>query len=137
MAGQYVVVFPNGFEYFGELDTKRLQESLCNEAVHKSGLTTTRKARGVVAVQVFRLDIKDGKLGRTHTGDFSIELPYAPMTHSEYEAEMAKLLEPLAVEFHPFVWHIAYEHGHSSGYDEVVNILVDCVAAYNKRVLAK
>jgi hypothetical protein len=47
------------------------------------------------------------------------------MTGEEFEAKQKEELKGLPEEFHSFVRMFAYEHGHSSGYDEVLNYVLE------------
>lgn len=46
-------------------------------------------------------------------------------TREEYEKELKEILSEIPAEFHSFVENFAYEHGHASGYDEVLGIAND------------
>ena len=49
------------------------------------------------------------------------------MTAEEFSIKQAELLKSLPEEFHSFVRYYAYEHGHSSGYEEVLGIVQSLV----------
>jgi hypothetical protein len=42
------------------------------------------------------------------------------MTEQEYATELNRLLELIPEEFRPIVTYNAYDKGHASGYDEVI-----------------
>lgn len=60
-----------------------------------------------------------------------------------YEERKSELLNKIPKEFHNFVSQYAWENGHSSGYDEVINIMSElicrlhpCIKEYEKSVLS-
>lgn len=64
------------------------------------------------------------------------------MTREDFDKEMKEILSELPVEFQSFVRDLSWEHGHSSGYEEVVNYaseigpnLNSAIARYNKRTV--
>jgi hypothetical protein len=131
---QYVAVLPDGTEFFADAEDGN---DVCEQAVRKAGLTTPRAKRQKVKVGLFQLFIRDGKLDRRPCGTKEV-MPYLErMTENEYDAEIAEQLSELPESFHGFVRNHAYEHGHSSGLEEMLNIaselisnLAPCVKEY-------
>lgn len=63
------------------------------------------------------------------------------MTAEQFATETSRILSPLPPEFRGFVAGYAWEHGHSSGYDEVLLItraltddLLGPIHAYSVRI---
>jgi len=63
------------------------------------------------------------------------------MTSSEFNQKQAEMLANVPVEFHSWLQGIAWDQGHSSGYENVISILEDLLygfeearAKYNKRI---
>lgn len=121
-----VAVLPNGVEWHAEIDGRYKGDfefhQVCSRAVAKQNMTTSRKNPESWSVGLFKLTIKDGQLVRSKIGTYEIQLPLAPMTVGEYNAELDELLEQIPTEFHGFVSSSAYERGHSAGYEEVLGI---------------
>ena len=131
---QYVAVLPDGTEFFADAE---VGNEVCEQAVRKAGLTTPRANRQKVKVGLFQLVIRDGKLDRRPCGTKEIMPFLERMTENEYDAEIAEQLSKLPEAFHGFVKNHAYEHGHSSGFEEMIgraedliSNLVPCVKEY-------
>lgn len=131
---QYVAVLPDGTEFFADAEDGN---EVCEQAVRKAGLTTPRANRQKVKVGLFQLVIRDGKLDRRPCGTKEIMPFLERMTENEYDAEIAEQLSELPEAFHGFVKNHAYEHGHSSGFEEMIgraedliSNLVPCVKEY-------
>ncbi len=121
----YVVVHPDGRECPCELTPWVKQHKARTAAEHAArafNLTTSRANPQQVKLKVYRLDIEKGVLVRQFVGEESV-MPYLEkMTQAEYDQEMASLLEELPIAFHNFVNREAWDQGHSSGLEEVINI---------------
>jgi hypothetical protein len=50
------------------------------------------------------------------------------MTDAEYKAEMVRMLLDVPKAFRGFIEQNAWDHGHSSGYEEVINIASSLIA---------
>lgn len=144
---EYVAVFPDHPEVFMMLDADEIGKTFCplkrfaEDAVRKAGIRCPRKDPFTVKVETFRIGTKDGKLGTIWMPARTITVqPYLErMTHEEYNEEKYELLKQLPEAFHDFVANHAYEHGHSSGYEDVIGCLTElvdglkpCIAKYNK-----
>jgi hypothetical protein len=109
--------------------------------VRKAGLTTPRANRQKVKVGLFQLVIRDGKLDRRPCGTKEVMPFLERMTEAEYDSEILLELRQLPEAFHSFVRNHAYEHGHSSGFEEMTSIanelisnLVPCVKEYKTQI---
>jgi len=109
--------------------------------VRESGLTTPRSNPQTVRVRVEAFGVKDGKMVRTLYRDYDIRPPLARMTDAEYVEERDSALLDVPCEFCPVLSDMAWERGHSSGYEEVINYLLELVAelkpvieSYGKRM---
>ena len=55
--------------------------------------------------------------------------PYPPrMTEEEFAVTQKELLDDLPIEFRSAISYMAYESGHSAGYEEVINYVRGLVA---------
>lgn len=62
------------------------------------------------------------------------------MTSEEYMTKQAELLERLPIELRTQVGYLAYDQGHSSGYEEVIGVLGELVTALEepcKKLIAR
>ena len=130
MSEHYIVVLPDGkelpYEYkprsvFGKLSGK----GICQEAIILSDVTTSRRDPQEVRVELFRLKIEKGALVRTSLGKFDAMPKVAAMDQQDYNEAMDEAVSHLPDEFKAFVCSQAWDRGHSSGYEEVVNIAQD------------
>ena len=111
---QYVAVLPDGTEFFADAEDGN---------------------------EVCELVIRDGKLDRRPCGTKEIMPFLERMTENEYDAEIAEQLSELPEAFHGFVKNHAYDHGHSSGFEEMIGIanelisnLVPCVKEFRTQL---
>lgn len=103
-------------------------KSMVERIVREAGLTTPRTAPVPIAVRVEAVEVQKGKLARRHTQTLQITPPLTRMTDAEFAAEEAALLAPVPVDFHSALSGMAYERGHSSGYEEVINCLAGLIS---------
>lgn len=54
------------------------------------------------------------------------------ITEAEFAKRQAEMLKEIPTEFKPVLAYMAWERGHSAGYQEVLNILEDLVATLKK-----
>jgi hypothetical protein len=54
-------------------------------------------------------------------------LPPPRMTEEQYQEKQGEILADIPVEFHSTLSYMAYERGHSSGYEECIGIRQDLV----------
>jgi len=142
----YVVVFPDGHEHFAEVQRFHPEsfnpKGICEDAVRQRKITTSRKNPQKVAVELFALEINQGQLKRRKVSNYEV-MPYLDsMTADEYNEELQEAIDDLPPEFQEFVRSSSYDRGHSSGYEEVVNIakemagdLLPYVQRYQKRIM--
>lgn len=127
----FVAVMPDGREYFTQMQTGRFpnerpaSEVIANEAIRHFGITTKRADPQKIVINVAEQHIDKGELKRRPFGSIAIQPPLERMTQDEYEAEMTEILSSLPVEFHGFVRQNSWDHGHSSGFEEVINYAHD------------
>lgn len=128
-----VAVLPDGTEYFEEIRSfsqgwrQQDYRVVCQNAVRKAGITTSRLNPAVVNVDLFVLEIKHGVLERRKINTYSVTPPLERMIDSEYHIEMKKILSEIPPEFHSYVTSESYDRGHSAGYEECVLIAQDIV----------
>lgn len=129
-----VAVLPDGTEHFEEITSEksfsyRDYEGVCENAVSKAKLKTPRNNPVAVNVDLFSLEIKNGKLERRKINTYGIVPQLERMTDDEYNAEMKEILSEIPQEFHSYVWSESYDRGHSDGMEGCVNIAVSIVSA--------
>lgn len=99
-----------------------LKES-CERYIRSYHFTTPYGVERTVVCKIYALDISEkGQLKERFVTNKSVAVPYARMTQDEYSKEMSCILNGLRPSFIEFISNYAYSHGHSSGYEEVVNI---------------
>lgn len=132
---QVVAVLPNGKEYFGHIEEGwRKAADVAADAVRKSDIRTPRRNPQTVKVQMYRMDIEDGQLVRRSLGGYNI-MPYMEaMTEKEFSQERDELLADIPQEFHSYISSQAYERGHSSGMEEVINYMKDIVSSIRQPI---
>jgi hypothetical protein len=143
----YVVVFSDNSEHFKEIPvTGRLDEfaikQICADGVRAKKLTTSRKNPQPVAVELFALEVSDGQLKRRKIGNYEVTPPLERMTTVEYNEEIEEAIDELPPEFQEYVRQSSWDRGHSSGYEEVVNVakeiasdLLPYIERYQKRIM--
>lgn len=109
--------------------------------VIKSGLKANRKKPETIKVQVDSISIKDGKQVRSFYNEYYVTPPLEPMTEEEFSQEQKDILKEVPHEFHEAFISMAWDSGHSSGYEEVnsclknlVNELSSPINAFARRV---
>lgn len=122
----FVAVLPDGTEHFQEMRGTPFRfsnepQDVASLAVREAGLTTKRSNPQTVKVLVHELEIKKGKLVRGSPWTFEITPSLEAMTEAEFNAEMKNILSGLPEEFHTVVQCDSWDHGHSSGYEEVLS----------------
>lgn len=80
---------------------------------------------GTIQKAVIKFDkqkVVDGELKWVSAGSETVLLPQERCDQNSYELEMDKILNVLPLSLQNFVRSQAYERGHSSGYEECLNI---------------
>lgn len=98
--------------------------------VQEAGLETGRKNPQKVNVRVAQLKApkKSGDDWQVvPLGLYPVMPPLARMTQAEFDADAKELLLRIPVPLHAALHHLAWEHGHSSGLEEVFNYLQEFV----------
>lgn len=105
-------------------------QSMAEQVVsYKAGITTPRNNPEPIVVGILRQYIANGQLAERKVADMIVTPPFERMTTTEYEVALAEALKPLPEEFHAFVRSQSWEHGHSSGYEEVMNYATEMISA--------
>jgi hypothetical protein len=102
-------------------------EGMANRIVRESGIITPRSNPEPVDVRIEGLKLIGGDFVRKHIISYKIVPPLTRMTEDEYNKEHDDLISKLPVEFHGVVSSMAWERGHSAGYEEVIGILSELV----------
>lgn len=144
-----VVVDANNFEHFGEVrDEVRLYDfevdRLARDAIYQSGIKTPRNNPIKTRVNLFSVKLVKGQAVRTPAGYKNVDVPLLRMTNEDFETAQSEALANIPLEFHAAFRQIAWDEGHSAGYEEVVSILdrlIDHfdlpIKQYTKRIEAK
>lgn len=150
---QYVVIF-NGVEeteeQFFEMSEREVKFTspsqkaieLVQKYMRDNNVTCPRNDLKVWIVNLYKLVISKGKMERHLVqNSLSVSVPLARMTSEEYHKEMDEITSCLPKEFADWVSSLSYEHGHSAGYEEVLNYareythsLLPVIESYKKRL---
>lgn len=83
---------------------------------------------GLVSVKIYKVEIdKYFNTKFTFLKMIDVEPLNLPMTGEDYSKEMDKTLSKIPAEFHFYVSKTAYDRGHSSGYEESLEIAKEIV----------
>ncbi len=122
-------------------EVQRVYSGIVHDAIRELGVVARRGEDRDVVVKVLRGIVHKGELSFSLLNEVYCPLPVEALDQSSYDAALDNLLQGLPAEFHEFVSSQAYERGHSSGFDECLNIATDLVYdlekainAYNKRI---
>jgi hypothetical protein len=136
-------IVTTGTEWYEDSNQVLDAKLLAHTAIQKAKITTSRFNPKPYAVEVCKLIIKLGNVEKSLIGTVDVTPPFAPMTDMEYKSEMAKILLDVPASFRGFVEQDAWDRGHSSGYEEVINIASSLVAdlkpaikAFEKELIA-
>jgi hypothetical protein len=119
--------YPVEYTIHGDGDVRPYYRNAAVDAIHKAGLKAKRNDPQTVEVRVYLLHIVGTDLKRKLLNTYHLTPPLEAMTDTEFETEQTALLADLPAEFHPFVRQTAWDHGHSAGYEEVINYVRDMV----------
>lgn len=91
--------------------------------VRKLNIGCPYKQRGErsISLQLHQPFAEDGTMRWRLIKTVVCTLPHTPPTREEYEEELEKIVSELPIKLQDFVKGEAYERGHSSGYEEVLN----------------
>lgn len=114
-------------------------ESMVEDIFRSLNYRTDRKEPQPIECVVYEITAKNGKQVKSSPKNFRISLPLAELTPADFEEEMTKAVSKLPIPFQNWVRSKSYEDGHSSGYEEVLNIaqglasdLVDVIQQYER-----
>lgn len=130
----------NNTTYSFEADTDKdnicvnvLQNKL-EELVRKSGLTTPRKEPKTISVKLTVLKVDNGILVEKPVKVYQIQPPLTRMNEQEFAEEQVAILKDIPDELVMPFRQWAWEHGHSSGYEEVICILRNMVDEFQPSI---
>lgn len=129
----YVAVLPDGTEVYHDQaieSDRRFQKSadeICQKIVRDTNIRTSRKNPEKVTISLYRLNIIKGKLQKTKLGDYKVTPYLAPITLEEFNQESEEILSEIPAEFHSYIRQEAWDRAHSSGMEEVLNIITRMV----------
>lgn len=95
--------------------------------VFNAGFKTNRKNPQKIKINVDSISVKDGKQVRNYYKTFEIMPPLERMTEEEFQEEQKDILKEVPHEFHEVFISMAWDRGHSSGYEEVISYLKNLV----------
>lgn len=101
---------------------------LVSSVVGESGKKTHRNIPKKIAVEILELQIVKGEMKQRHYCTLEVDLPVAPLTTDEFNDESNTILEDVPEEFHKALCKMAWDQGHSSGYESVLSYLDDLVS---------
>ncbi len=84
--------------------------------------------RAAIKIQVYKLVVENGAIAKKYVGKFRHQLPIRRLESHEYEAKLQSILSELPQSFRAFVSNQSWDRGHSSGYEEVLNIAQEIVS---------
>jgi hypothetical protein len=124
----YVAEF-NDQEYFFEINDKIFNtvERECSKFIDSLGIRTDRNNPESVNVKVYTQTIVNGKICKKFVKTYKIMPPLKQMSEKEYVDELNSILSSIDVSFRGYVSSEAWNRGHFSGYEEVLNIARDIV----------
>lgn len=141
-----VATMPDQREFrFGTYDFNHGLTSMLERIVREAGIKAARKDPQKINISVARL--KPPKTPHADwqivpLGLYQIMPPLTRMTQEEFDGESRQLLLRIPPLLHAALRQLAWEHGHSSGLEEVFNYLQEFVdalaqplAAYRQQLL--
>jgi hypothetical protein len=102
-------------------------QSFAEKAACKLGYKSKYGENLQMNVPVYNLTIVNGKIQRALISTTTVTLQQERPTEEQFEAELTQILNELPTAFRGFVSSKAWEYGHSSGYEEVLNYARDLV----------
>jgi hypothetical protein len=111
-------------------------QAIVKHLVLKSGIKAKRKNPSSIKVKVDSIGAKDGVLKSTHYYNYEIMPPLEPMTDTEFEEEKKNILSEVPQEFYGVFASMAWDRGHSSGYEEVISYLKEMVSEFSPAINA-
>jgi len=102
--------------------------------INKSGLTTSRQNPQTIRVEIHKLTIKDGKLTQNFFTNIDIQPPLARMTVNEMNEEIIEMIKDIPQEFHFPLTSVAWDKGHSAGYEEVISELLYLISKFTPSI---
>jgi hypothetical protein len=127
------------FERFKNIDQSMIRdfsyfcEELARELFHKEKLECPRKNPEKVTLVFERLDVNDGKLCRHQVKKMEYPLPLERMESEEYNEKMEEILDGFPDNIKSFIRSESWERGHSSGYEEVLQIADDLASKLQQK----
>ena len=92
-------------------------------ALRLSGISTDRHNPEKQNIYVSIVALKNGALTISPESRYSLTPPFKDINQEEFVAESIRLLSEIPKEFCPYLSAMAYERGHSAGFEEVLLIL--------------
>jgi hypothetical protein len=119
---QFIVILADGVEKAVACTDDQLK-SRVEEIVRRSGIVTPRANPQSITVMVVESKVEDEKIVRKPWTKFVLQPPLTRMTENEFNAEQNALLEQLPKAFMDIFKTRAWDDGHSSGLEAVVESL--------------
>lgn len=123
----YMAVMPQGDDFFfdipAEVDRDNRQYRIINavreEFSRRGELADVGEPRSV-KVRCWRLIVCRGQIQKEIYFDIDVPLYFKRMTEAQFNVQQAELLTRIPTVFHGPVSSLAWEDGHSAGYEEVI-----------------
>lgn len=105
--------------------------NLVKDVFYKLKIKTSRSNPEEVPVVIYKTEIKDGKQVERKVRSISVMPSKERMTSDEFCKERDESLADLPTEFQSVISGIAYDRGHSAGYEEVMGHIDELVSAFS------
>jgi len=110
--------------------------AMAEKIVRESGIKTPRCSPQTIRVRIDKIGIRDGEMDRTMFCGYDIRPPLTAMTDDDFNKAQNSLLSEIPLEFRSVLGTMAWESGHSSGYEEVISCLKDLVSDFRPAIEA-
>lgn len=144
----YVVTSPNSpgnLEYYTERDRDHpgVFEAMGRDALRHWKIRVSRKNPQPVSLSIFRISIEGGEMIQSLSKEVEVFPELEAMTQDEFVVEQEEILKVVPEDFHSTFRTMAWDRGHSAGYEEVIlvlkgliNDLAEPIKNYRMRILA-
>lgn len=130
---QFIAKLASGKEKAFESTYDRIDE-MAQAVVRAEKLTTPRANPQHIAVVIEESKVVNEEIKRVYVKSVSV-MPYLErMTQAEFDQEQAELLDRIPEEIRPALSGLAWDSGHSAGFEEVISHLSTLVDALEKPI---
>jgi len=115
-------------------ESKDVIDVVKDKILYNNELRVDRGMDQTIRVQIYNLTYANGKPQKILEHASYMPVGVKPRTVDEYNSDLKKILETLPIEFRGYVSSSSYEEGHSSGYDEIINLAQSMAEDLNKAI---